>query len=86
MRPGVSYGYTPSFERYYDTYAIDATGNTYQDFTRFEGGLFGSPGLSNSNNLGFSLSNTFEAKVADKESKDGAPKKVMLLNNLNFSI
>ena len=85
MRPGVSYGYTPSFERYYDTYAIDATGNTYQDFTRFEGGLFGSPGLSNSNNLGFSLSNTFEAKVADKESKDGAPKKVMLLNNLNFS-
>ena len=85
MRPGVSYGYTPSFERYYDTYAIDATGNTYQDFTRFEGGLFGSPGLSNSNNLGFSLSNTFEAKVADKESKDGTPKKVMLLNNLNFS-
>ncbi|WP_430400667.1 putative LPS assembly protein LptD [Flavobacterium sp.] len=85
MRPGVSYGYTPSFERYYDTYAIDATGNTYQDFTRFEGGLFGSPGISNSNNLGFSLSNTFEAKVADKESKDGAPKKVMLLNNLNFS-
>jgi hypothetical protein len=85
MRPGVSYGYTPSFERYYDTYAIDATGNTYQDFTRFEGGIFGSPGISNSNNLGFSLSNTFEAKVADKESKDGAPKKVMLLNNLNFS-
>jgi lipopolysaccharide assembly outer membrane protein LptD (OstA) len=85
MRPGVSYGYTPSFERYYDTYAIDATGNTYQDFTRFEGGIFGSPGLTNSNNLGFSLSNTFEAKVTDKESKDGTPKKVMLLNNLNFS-
>jgi hypothetical protein len=85
MRPGVSYGYTPSFEQYYDTYAIDATGNTYQDFTRFEGGLFGSPGKINSNNLGFSLSNTFEAKVTDKESKDGTPKKVMLLNNLNFS-
>jgi lipopolysaccharide assembly outer membrane protein LptD (OstA) len=85
MRPGVSYGFTPSFEKYYDTYAIDATGNTYQDFTRFEGGIFGSPGKSNSNNLGFSLSNTFEAKVTDKESKDGTPKKVMLLNNLNFS-
>ncbi len=85
MRPGVSYGYTPSFEKYYDSYAIDATGNTYQDFTRFEGGLFGSPGLTNSNNLGFSLSNTFEAKVTDKENKDGTPKKVMLLNNLNFS-
>lgn len=85
MRPNVSYGYTPSFEKYYDTYAIDATGNTYQEYTRFEGGIFGSPSQSNSNILGFSLSNTFEAKVTDKESKDGMPKKVMLLNNLNFS-
>jgi hypothetical protein len=23
----VSYGYTPSFEKYYDTYASDASGN-----------------------------------------------------------
>jgi hypothetical protein len=22
MRPSVSYGYTPSFEKYYDTYAL----------------------------------------------------------------
>ncbi|HJR99969.1 MAG TPA: putative LPS assembly protein LptD, partial [Flavobacterium sp.] len=85
MRPSVSYGYTPSFEQYYDTYAIDATGNTYQEYTRFEGGLFGAPGRSYSNNLGFSLSNTFEAKVRDDESTKGEPKKVMLLNNLNFS-
>jgi hypothetical protein len=26
MRPSVSYGYTPSFEKYYDTYASDASG------------------------------------------------------------
>ncbi|WP_130733640.1 putative LPS assembly protein LptD [Flavobacterium sp. J27] len=85
MRPSVSYGYTPSFDQYYDTYAIDATGNTYQEYTRFEGGLFGVPGKSYSNSLGFSLSNTFEAKVRDDESEKGEPKKVMLLNNLNFS-
>lgn len=85
MRPSVSYGYTPSFDQYYDTYAIDATGNTYQEYTRFEGGLFGAPGKSYSNSLGFSLSNTFEAKVRDDESTKGEPKKVMLLNNLNFS-
>lgn len=85
MRPSVSYGYTPSFDQYYDTYAIDATGNTYQEYTRFEGGLFGAPGKSYSNNLGFSLSNTFEAKVRDDESEKDEPKKVMLLNNLNFS-
>ncbi len=39
MRPGVSYGYTPSFERYFDTYALDATGTTYADYTRFENGI-----------------------------------------------
>lgn len=85
MRPNISYGYTPSFEKYYDTYAIDATGLTTAEYTKFDGGLFGSPGKSYSNNVGISLSNTFEAKMIDKESKKGETKKVMLLNNLNFS-
>ncbi len=85
MRPNVSYGYTPSFEKYYDTYAIDATGLTTAEYTKFDGGLFGAPGKNYSNSLGFSLSNTFEAKMQDKESKKGETKKVMLLNNLNFS-
>ena len=35
--------------------------------------------------MGFSLSNTFEAKVKDKESKKDETKKVMLLNNLNLA-
>ena len=85
MRPNISYGYTPSFEKYYDTYAIDATGLTTAEYTKFDGGLFGSPGKSYSNNVGISLSNTFEAKMINKESKKGETKKVMLLNNLNFS-
>lgn len=85
LRPNVSYGYTPSFEQYYDTYAIDATGLTTAEYTKFDGGLFGTPGKTYANNLGFSLSNTFEAKVKDKESKKDETKKIMLLNNLNFS-
>ena len=85
MRPSVSYSYTPSFEQYYDTYAADGSGTMVKDYTRFEGGIFGAPGRSNSNNIGFSLSNTFEAKVTDKDSTKTEPKKVMLLNNLNFS-
>uniref|UniRef100_UPI00404A4C16 putative LPS assembly protein LptD n=1 Tax=Flavobacterium sp. TaxID=239 RepID=UPI00404A4C16 len=85
MRPSVSYGYTPSFEKYFDTYAIDATGNNFDEYTRFQGGIFGAPGQNFSNNLGLALSNTFEAKVTDKESKKGEAKKIMLLNNLNFS-
>ena len=84
MRPSVSYGYTPSFERYYDTYATDASGTMMKQYTRFENGVYGAPGLSNSNNLGFDLSNTFEAKVTDKDSTKVEPKKVMLLNNFNL--
>ncbi|EIA07976.1 putative LPS assembly protein LptD [Flavobacterium frigoris] len=85
MRPSVSYGYTPSFEKYYDTYAIDASGTTVKQYSRFEGGIFGAPGLSNSNTMGFDLSNTFEAKVKDRDSTKVEAKKIMLLNNLNLS-
>lgn len=85
MRPGVTYGYTPSFEKYYDTYATDASGTMVKEYTRFEGGVFGAPGNTYSSRLGFNLSNTFEAKVRDRDSTKVEPKKIMLLNNLNLS-
>lgn len=74
MRPSVSHTYTPSFEKYYDTYAMDASGRT-AEYTRFETGIYGAPGKNYSNNIGFSLNNTFEAKVRDKDSTKTEPKK-----------
>jgi hypothetical protein len=56
-----------------------------KNYTRFEGGIFGAPQNTNSNILGFDLSNTFEAKLTDSDSTKVEPKKIMLLNNLNFS-
>ncbi|WP_407920991.1 putative LPS assembly protein LptD [Flavobacterium cellulosilyticum] len=85
MRPALSHSYTPSFSKYYDTYATDGSGTINKDYSRFENGIFGAPGNSKSNNIGFSLSNTFEAKVADKDSTKTELKKIMLLNNLNLS-
>ncbi|ESU28197.1 hypothetical protein FLJC2902T_15420 [Flavobacterium limnosediminis JC2902] len=85
MTPSVSYVYTPSFDQYYDTYALDATGTRYADYTRFEEGIFGAPGKNKSNRIGMSINNTFEAKVRDKDETKTEPKKVMLLNNLLFS-
>lgn len=85
MRPNISYSYTPSFSKYYDTYDPDGSGTMLKQYTRFEGGIFGAPGQNMSNNIGFTLSNTFEAKVTDKDSTKTEPKKIMLLNNLNFS-
>jgi len=85
MRPNVTYSYTPSFSKYYDTYDPDGSGTILKEYTRFEGGIFGAPGKSMSNNVSFSLSNTFEAKVTDKDTTKTEAKKIMLLNNLNFS-
>jgi lipopolysaccharide assembly outer membrane protein LptD (OstA) len=84
MRPSVSHSYTPSFEQYFDTYATDGSGRM-AEYTRFEQGIFGAPSNNYANNLGFNLSNTFEAKMTDKDSTKVEPKKVMLLNQLNFS-
>lgn len=84
MHPSISHTYTPSFEKYYDTYAIDASGRTAQ-YSRFDNGIYGVPGKNYSNNIGFNLNNTFEAKVRDRDTTKTEPKKIMLLNNLNLA-
>ena len=84
IRPSISYSNRPSSERYYDTYIIDADGNT-RDYTRFEGGLFGTPSKALSNSMNISVSNLFEAKVRDRDSTATEPKKITLLKNLNIS-
>lgn len=84
LRPNITYNFTPSFEQYFDTYIIDATGRQV-DFSRFEQGIFGAPSRLSSNIIGIGLSNTFEAKMTQKDSTQTEPKKVMLLNQFNFS-
>ena len=84
IRPSVNYGINPSFEKYYDEYIIDADGNT-SEYSRFEGGFFGVPGNNFSSSIGISINNVLEAKVTDKDSTAIEPKKIKLLNNLNFN-
>jgi lipopolysaccharide assembly outer membrane protein LptD (OstA) len=84
MRPGISFGYTPSSEKYFDTYASDGSGTIIKEYTRFEKGIYGAPSIVNSKVASFDLNNTFEAKVRDRDSTKVEPKKIMLLNNLNF--
>ncbi len=85
LKPSISYSYQPSFEKYYDSYAVDALGNKKEFYTRFEGGINGVPGNVYSSSIGLSIANTFEAKVRDQDSTKTEAKKVMLLNNLNVS-
>lgn len=87
MRPSISYNINPGFDRYYETYLIPETADGREEreveYSRFQGTLYGPPGKNFSSSIGFSLSNTFEAKV--KDSVDAEPRKVKLLNNLNVS-
>ncbi len=84
MRPSLSYGYAPSFDQFYDEY-FDLDKQEYVQFSRFEGTLNGAPRLGKSNSLSFSLANTLEAKVTDKDSTATEPKKVPILSNFNIS-
>ena len=89
VRPSVSYNINPAFDRYYDEFQIPLTANEAAgeivQYSRFENTLYGAPSKVYSSSIGMSLSNTFEAKVTDRDTTALEPKKVTLLNNLNFS-
>ena len=85
LNANVSYSNQPGFEEYYDEYIIDAFGNT-RTYSRFDGGLYGTPGNRKSSSVGITLRNTVEAKVKDEEKNDDEDfKKIKILNNLNFT-
>ncbi len=83
MRPQIGWNITPSFEQFYDTYLNNDDEEIL--YSRFEGTLNGAPSLNPSNAITFSLQNTIEAKVRDKDSTALEPKKIPILSNLNFA-
>lgn len=80
MSPSIAHNYVPSFKRYYESFE---TAKGYESYTRFEN--VGQPNQNYSSSIGLSLSNTFEAKITDKDTTKTEPKKIKLLNQLNFS-
>ncbi|SDB34802.1 LPS assembly outer membrane protein LptD (organic solvent tolerance protein OstA) [Flavobacteriaceae bacterium MAR_2010_188] len=91
IRPALSYNINPAFDQYYDNVEIiNADGLTNVElnqtqFSRFEGSLFGSPNQRFSSSLGLSVGNNIEAKIRSKDSTSLEPKKISILNSLNFS-
>ncbi|WP_420600878.1 putative LPS assembly protein LptD [Flagellimonas sp.] len=83
ISPSIGYSYAPSFEQFYETYQ-DGDGNEVQ-FTPFETSIYGRPSLSKGNSMSFSIRNTLEAKVRDKDSTATEPRKVSILSNLTLS-
>ena len=89
MRPSISYNINPGFDQYYEDYTIPSADPDVNDevvaYSRFQNTLYGAPGRTFSSSIGFSLSNTLEAKVRVKDTTATEPRKIVLLNNLNFS-
>ena len=85
VRPSVSFNYRPDFSFYYDEVQQSEDPDDLREFSRFDGGIFGSPSRGLSSSIGFALNSTIEAKVMPKDSTETEAKKINLLNNLNFS-
>lgn len=91
MTPSVSMSYRPDFSDpkygFYDRFEYyNATTDEvikYQ-YSKFDGGIYGSPGAGKSGSIGMSLGNSLEMKVrSDKDSTGFA--KIKILESLNFS-
>jgi len=87
VRPSISYNINPSFDQFYDSYeVIDADGNTTrEEFTKFEGSIFGAPSNRYSSTMGIGIGNNIEAKVRDRDTLATEAKKITIFSNLNFT-
>ena len=88
VRPSLSYSINPAFDEFYDTYLVPETSGLPEEiveYSRFEGGIFGAPGNRYSSNIGFSVTNDFEAKIRSKDTTVTEPIKRKLLSNLSLS-
>lgn len=85
VRPSISYNYTPDFSFYYDKVQQSNDPNDFKDYNRFQNGVFNGPSKGLNSSIGLALKNVFEAKIMPKDSTDAEPKKITLLNSLNFS-
>ena len=91
VRPSVGINYTPSFDRFIETFLqpdpTDPLATTLTDeveFSRFDNGFFAAPGGRESASVSLSLNNVVEAKVRSRDSTATELKKISILNNLNF--
>ncbi len=85
IRPSISYSYRPDFSSYNEEFQQSADPDDIGEYSPFSGGIYGSPGSGLSNSLNFTLNNNLEAKLRKKDSAETEAKKIILLNNLNFS-
>ncbi len=92
VTPSVSLSWRPDFsdERFgfYDTYEKYSSADSMwveQEYSLYQGSLYGTPGRGRSGMVNFSLGNNLEMKVRDDKDSIADFKKVKLIDRLNLS-
>ena len=89
MKPSIGFSFTPDHNlssKMYKTVQADSAGTKYNEYSIFDGGIYGTPRTSGKNgSLSFGLTHIVEAKVFSKDDTTGIPKKVKLIDNLNMN-
>jgi len=86
VRPSLSFNYKPDLvsKDFYQV-QVDQTGRT-MEFSKYDGGLYGSYSKGNFGGIGFGIDNLLEMKVRDKkDTSETATKKVKLIDGFGFN-
>ncbi len=89
ITPNVSLSYRPDFseEKYgfYHTVQSDTTGKNFQEYSIFQGTLFGGPGMGESGSINFGIANNLEMKVLSDKDSTSNTRKIKILESFNLN-
>jgi hypothetical protein len=91
MTPSMGFSYRPDFAQekygYYQNVQVDTLGNR-RLLSRYDGFVYGTPGMGQSASLNFSINNNIEMKVrtkSDSTSSNKDTKKISIFDNISVS-
>ena len=90
IKPSIGFSYVPEIpglsSDMYKSVQTDASGTNFEEYSIFEGSIYGTPASSKKNgNLSFGLVNLIEAKVFEKNDTTGIAKKVKIIDNFGIT-
>jgi hypothetical protein len=90
IKPSVGFSYIPEIpglsSEMYKKVQKDASGTLFEEYSMFEGSIYGTPSSSKRNGaLSFGLVNLVEAKVLAKDDTTGVPTKVKIIDNFGIN-
>jgi len=90
IKPSIGFSYVPEIPGLstdmYKTVQNDTTGQNFEEYSIFEGSIYGTPASSRKNgNLSFGIVNLVEAKIFEKNDTTGKAKKIKIIDNFGIT-